>query len=581
MFLLLDLALVAAGAHPLGEVLPSSLFADLTTDGFELLDTVAAAELPTRLDVPIFSDSDESGCILGACAFAYDIELSGLFAEVELTNLDVLPDAAAQELDLAGSVVGSLNTAAEPGNLDIRVELAFIEIIDSPSCDVRVEPVDADLSADIALALVPNGDGTNSIDTDVSAVDWSWSADGDDIVFTGCVLADVVNAVNDALGFFGLDIYDIVLDQLEPQIDTVVDDLPVALEPLLDEALGGIDSTQEIDVLGTPVTLSLWPDDIEIVEEGAGGPGGVRIGFASSIDLEADPCVDRFGVTGSLETPSAAPGIGNATGVSFVPAVETLVDDDFANHFLYATWSAGLLCGEIADAETLGLPFALDTSLLELLAPGVFDPLFAAPVPVVIRTAPRLPPTIDLASTGEIAVLVDDLGLDILAEVDGRTARVLGLGAAADVGVTLPFDPVTGLLTVDIDADGAVVTPSVAYTEIDPSASPAIGAQLTLLFDLLVQPALGTIVPPFSFEVPAFGTLGVTELEVKSVVTDGPWLGAFAALAPLPAGTAQASCAEGCDSSTCTAGCTTGGAMGPIALLLPLAIAAIRRRHIA
>ena len=578
MSLLLDLAFAASAAHPLGEVVPSSLLADVTTDGFELMDTVAAAELPSRIDVPTFSAADESGCILGACAFAYDIELSGLFAEVELTSLDVEPDAAAQELDLAGAAVGSLNTAAEPGNLDIRVELAFIEIIDSPSCDVRISPVDVDLSGDVGLDLVPNGDGTNSIDTVVSPFDWSWSADGDDVVFTGCVLADVVNTVNDALAFFGLNIYDIMIDQLEPQIDTVVDDLPGTLEPLLDDALGGLDSTQEIDVLGTPVTLSLWPDDIEIVEEGAGAVGGVRIGFASSIDLEPDPCVDRFGVIGSLETPSAPPAIGNATNVAFVPSVEALVNDDFANHFLFGLWSAGLLCTEVTDAESLGLPFALDTTLLELVAPDSFDPLFTDAVPLIIRTAPRLPPTIDMATDGEIAVLVDGLGLDLIADVDGRAARVLGLEAAADVGVDMPFDPSTGLLTIDIDADGAVVTPSVAYNEIDPEASPAISAQLALLFDLLVQPSLGTNVPPITVEVPAFGALGVTELDVRSIVTDGPWLAAFAALAPLPEGTEPASCSSACDTTSCTYGCATGGATGPIALLLPLVVAALRRR---
>jgi hypothetical protein len=577
MLLVVGLARVASAAHPLGDVVPSSLLADVTTDGFELLDTVAAAELPTRIDVPTFSDAAQSGCILGACAFSYDIELSGMFAEVELTSLEVQADADAQELDVDGSAVGSLNTAAEPANLDIRVELGFIEIIDSPSCDARIQPVDVDISSDIGLALVPNGDGTNSIDTTVSPVTWSWSANGDDVVFTGCVLADVVNTVNDALGFFGLNIYDILIDQLEPQVDSVVDDLPGALEPLLDEALGGIDSTQEIDVLGTAVSVSLWPDDIEIVEPGAGAVGGVRLGFASSIDLEPDPCIERFGVTGSLETPSSAPGIGNATDIAFTPSVESLVNDDFANHFLYALWSAGLLCTEIVDDPSLGLPFPLDTALLELIAPGTFAPLFADPVPLVIRTAPRLPPTIELTGTGEIAVLVDGLGLDMIAEVDGRSSRVLGLETTADVGVSLPYDPATGLLTVDVDADGAVITPSVAYNELDPQASPAIASQLSLLFGLLVQPALEGLVPPFTVVPPSFGVLGVTDLDIRGLMTDGPWLAAFAALAPLPPGTEPTSCAEGCDATSCTSGCATGG-VGPIGLLLPLVVAALRRR---
>jgi hypothetical protein len=369
-----------------------------------------------------------------------------------------------------------------------------------------------------------------------------------------------------------------MIDQLEPQIDTVVEDLPGTLEPLLDESLGGIDSTQEVDVLGTVVTLSVWPDEITIVESDATSPGGVRIGLASSIDLVPDLCVERFAIAGSLETPSAAPAIGAATGVTFAPSAEALVNDDFANHFLFALWSAGMLCTEIADAESLGLPFELDTALLELVSPGTFTPLFPEPAPLAIRTAPATPPTFDMASSGDLAIVVDGLGLDVVSEVDGRAARVLGLEIAAEMGVALPYDSTTGMLTVDIDAAGAVLTPSVAYNEIDPEASPAIGAQLDLLFGLLVEPALGTLVPPFEVAVPAFGLIGVTDLEVKSVVTDGPWLGAFALLAPLPPGAATSDCSDGCTSTDCTTGCTTGGAAGSIPLFLPLVVAALRRR---
>ena len=48
---------------------------------------------------------------------------------------------------------------------------------------------------------------------------WSWDANGDDIQFTNCGLADVINSVNTVTEFFGFDIYDLFSDIVEPEIE--------------------------------------------------------------------------------------------------------------------------------------------------------------------------------------------------------------------------------------------------------------------------------------------------------------------------------------------------------------------------
>jgi hypothetical protein len=264
------------------------------------------------------------------------------------------------------------------------------------------------------------------IDTTVPPVGWSWDADGDDIVFTGCPIADVVNTVNDTLAMFGLDLFDLLIDQLEPAVDALVLDVGADIEPAADALFATFAVDEEIDVAGAPVTVAMWPDQVTVEDPDATGPGGLRIGLATTLTATTDPCVASFGVTGSTDTPSDGPRIGTAPGLAFTPSLAMLASDDFVDHFLFAMWSTGLMCGEISDGEELGLPFPLDTSLLEVLAPGVFGDLFPEPVPMSIRLAPYAPPRLDLAGPSDVDVAIDRLGLDLVAEIDGRDARVLG-----------------------------------------------------------------------------------------------------------------------------------------------------------
>jgi hypothetical protein len=577
-FVCVVLPVVALAEHPLGDVVPSGVLADVTTAGLGLIGALVSDVPPVPTPIAPFTSSDQTGCIAGNCAFSYDLSLSGLESTVDATSITLAPDEAAQALDIVGTGVASLNSAAAPGVLELDVVFAFVPVIDD-TCQVWIEPVNLEITGSMELDVVPLPDGTSVIDTTVPPVAWSWDADGDDIVFTGCQLADVVNTVNDTLSLFGLDLYDILLDQLEPTIDVLVLDLGAEIEPVADELFAAFVVNEEIDVAGTPITVALWPDQVTVEDPDGAAPGGLRIGLASTLTATTDPCVTPYGVTGSPETPADGPAIGTAPGLAVTPSLAMLASDDFVDHFLFALWSTGLMCGEVSDGEELGIPFPLDTTLLDILAPGSFGSLFSEPVPLLIRLAPYAPPTLDLAGPNDVDLDVDRLGLDLIAEVDGRDARLLGIDLATTVALALPYDATTGVLTLQPSVGDVVGT--VGYNEFDPSASTGIEVSLALLISLFLAPTLETALPPVDVPMPLLGEgIGVTEVATMSADASDTWLGLFAATGPVDPDYTSAGCGEtgGCDESTYGAGCATGGVPGRLVFLVPLLAAGLRRQ---
>lgn len=575
------LPLAAVAGWPIGSRLDRSVVVDVTAAGFASMEDLVGTFVPPYIDVPDIDQADEGGCVFGVCTYSYDLHIEDMFVDIRIDNLDLLP-ANGNVLNLDADATITLNSAADPALLDIEAEaIGFISVSDV--CDLYVNPINVALSSPIQLSLVDDpggvdvdGDGlpdTKRLDVVIPPINWSWNATGDKIRFTNCGLADVINVVNDITGFFGFDLYDLILDQFTPSIDELVTTLPAEIEPLIEDTFASFTISEELDLLGVPLTMTLWPNGL------ATSPDGMRLELSSVTDVPMDPCVTRFGIFDSPETPSVLPTIGAApSGLPFEAHAQAIVDDDFVNHVLYGVWAGGLLCYTLPDPTgELDLPLSIDSSLLGLLAPGTFDKLVPARAPMQIITAPTQPPRLDTTGANDVNVAVDGLGLGFFVELDGRRTRLLNIDVAADLGADLAYDGTTGDLGIALNLDSEAFVPTVTANEFAPDATAQIEGAFGGLFDTLVGPLLGGLTEDMLIAVPSFEGLGLTDMLLAPTGTNDEMLGAYVqtGLVTFP----SAGCDEtgGCTGG-CEGGCSTGSVPGRLVLLFPLVLAGIRRR---
>ncbi len=581
---------------PLGSIVEDGVLVDVNEEGFSMVTDSVAALIPPSIDVPPFSMSDSSGCIFGGCAYRYRIEASNMWVEILLDEVAIIPGTNA--LSMHADVTVNVNSAADPGDLYVFFELAYIDIADE-TCDLYLDPIHLSFDVPMTLELVPDpygtdvdGDGTpdtKRMDVVIPEPVWNWDADSDDFNFGGCDSADVINGANDVLSFFGLDLYELILDSMEPVIDDVVDAIPATVEPMIEDLFTELTISEVID-LGVPLTFTVWPNSLEITPTVAQTPGAIRIGMASAIDVPVSDCVADYVTGGALETPSQPPPVGDSGGIAFSPQISAFVDDDFANYFLYAAWAGGLLCYDLrSDDPTLELPIPLDTSLLSIIAPGevpgtsAFSAFIPEAVPMSIVTDPRAAPVVDPSGPHDLDVVANDLGLDFVAEIDGRRARLFQAELDAVAGVDLAFDPYTGNTSFVVDVNGDSFVADVTYNELAPAASATISGQFSALFDILVAPILadatsGLFFPPMTFE-----GIGLLQLETAQTGPSGDWLGAYTEVGEVPYYAAGCDTKKkgksSCDTSSCSYGCSSDGGVGVAFLGFPFVVALLRRRR--
>ena len=562
----LSLPGVGLASIPLGEKIDDGVLVDVTDDGLDAVVPAIRGAIPSSIDVPTVNMSGG-----GSCAARYSIYSDNLEAFVSLQSVDISPGTDALQVVATAEVW--VNSQSAPAQLDYSGALICIPF--SGTCDVWVEPIQVEITGVIELSLVEDpegadfdGDGTpdtKMLDADVLPLEWSWDATGDNIELDDC---PTINTLIDVLDFFTLDIRQIVLDQVEGEIDNLVQSLPTDFEPLIEDAFSGLVISEQIDLLGAQVSLDLWPESMVIQ------PTGMRVSLGSVVGAETDPCIDRYGFQGSRETAGQPPDLQHSTAPVVAPHVVALADDDFANHFLFGVWSTGLLCLDLgAEDSPVDLPVPLDSTLLSLLAGDAFDRFFPESQPLDVVTDPRQPPEVDLTGPNDVNVMIDPLGLDIGAEVDGRKARLVSVDVVGNIGVDVAFDPATGELAPNILVEEGSITPSVVYNEFAPEASASIEGGLTTLIDTLAISALGGITNGVAVAIPALEGFGLTDMVVEPTGSTGDHLGAFSSLGQVSY--PSAGCSQGCG------GCSSGGGIpaSAIVLLFPALVALRRRRR--
>jgi hypothetical protein len=570
MRLLPLLLLPAFAGHPAGEELPSAVVADITPEGFDSLGTIAAALIPASVDIPdvYLAGSDEECFIWCWTWYEYVISTAGLGVSVNLSTFDLIPRDGFLALDV-GVTIG-VASRSDPGQL-----YAFGEVIDLISveedCDVWLDPTEIRATTRVDASLAGG-----VVDFNIRPIDINLDLRG--LRIEGCsfeFILDLIDVLDDILGFFGFDIYELIADAVEPLVEGQINGLLPELERTLEGTLSSLSIEQPISLGESNLWVSIAPDELTV------DPGGLRLGLAGSVSPESRParCVSKFVGDGSLATPGDAPPIGDGPGGH---GVGVFVDDDLVNQALWSLWYSGLLCQELgADSiADLGLPIPLDTTLLGILAPGAFNDLFPTPSPLVFATRPAGPPIGSFGTSPAIAVAIDDLGLDLYGELDGRMTRLVGYALSADVGVDLAFDGATGNLAVNVDLPPDALQAAAVFNDHKPAATQSLEDGLNGLVSTLVPSIVGGLVSDLAFPLPSFSGLGLESMTLGVAGPGAEHLGLYAGLGLVDYGglAPGESCTSGCESS-CSGGCANG--RFPVAWTGLLVLWGLRRRRAA
>ena len=545
-----------AAQHAPNEVITNAVVIDVPPSGLAQIVELIPALVP--LEVPVddvyFADGLGWGCVVDVW-----FNITNLLINASVVDAQITPQDGYLDFTLTLDV--AINDALNPFGLDY--ELTCIEY----NCQGYIDPFHVDVSAQIALLVNDtNGDGINDLDAQFNNFTYAYDITGTDINIENCALG----TFEDVLNIFGWSIYDVIIGFASSSIEGLVTDMVPTLESTIEDTFSQLTIQQSVDLGGTTLDLYVAPENIQIKPEGL----RLQMNGASSVANVA-PCIIDVDPGGSLSTPENLMPIGtlpSGINADFIANV----DDDFINQALYSIWRGGLLCMTI-DENT----FPLDTSILNLLTDDAFVELFPQTQPMTIETQPNNAPTLKLSTPDDLAVSVEDLGLNFFATVDGRRTRVLNVGLATDVGVNIPFNSQTGELSVDIVLNSDEIIPSVKINEFYPEKSGDIEGsfvgQLDTILGLVDIPGM---IGDLNFALPSMNGVGLSSLEIAPTGANRQILGAYATIDEVPY---EGGCAGTGDSgSGCGGGCSSQNpnALHPrLALLLGLMGFALLRRR--
>ena len=443
------------------------------------------------------------------------------------------------------------------------------------TCDGYVEPFIANITGKVFLNLVDlDGDGRNEMDAVIEDIEYNY-----DDLFDEKINLDYcpIGFIEWLSNIFGGSLIEWVVSFIEPELDNAVSEALPELEEAIEDAFLATQVNERFDLDGTLVDMDLSPSDLSIA------PTGLQFNIKSAISTPSQAqCINLYDSGASSSTSGSAPPIGSVLEGMHIGAIAS---DDFVNQLLYTLWRGGLLCYTI-DEEI----FALDTNILNLLSGDAFIELLPETVPMEIVTDPKKPPTLNMNTNADMAIDIQELGLNFITEVDERQAIVLKVNLATDVGINIPFDETTGQMKLEVDLDTDRFVTTIAENDFVPDASQSIednfAGQLDTILDVVdIEGLIGDL----NIVLPSISGFGVTQSEIAPAGAPEIDAGFYASLGSTPY-TSGCTIDEGggCNADTEAAGCDEGCSSNhsshnryAVQVLYGLFIVclAIRRRH--
>lgn len=536
--------------RPPGETVPNAIAVHVTPQGFDALEDVVAALIPSLIA--------DAGLELD------DIDLGGVLT---LENIKPIID------------VRSVQITPQDGFLDVRARLRIS--LNDPGdpmhvggwCDEDgwIGPIDADLRVTIGIDVVTLQGGATGFDVQIDTelgVDIDPPGLFNDGDFHLGICGDIIGGL---LGVFQSALVGI--------IQGPIDDALAGLETTLEDALSGASLSQSIDLLGAELRLDVVPRQFNITT------AGVEVLVNLAADADQAVCIASEDPGGSVKTNGAKPALGaNPVGTQ----VALHVADDGVAQILYAVYRSGVLCFTVDENAGLDLPISLDTSLLTLLGGEAYKDIIG-PVakPLIIKTHPYSVPSVVFDGAHDLDAIIDDLGLGFYGELDGRIARLMNVRADINAGVDLNFDGTTGNLGILVDIGEDAIQLRVVDDTLVKGSEAATAEAIQGFVGGLVPQLIGPLLGDLAFAIPAFEGIGLTSLDVYPTGQDADWLTASAAVGAVTYG-ADGGCGAGgdpaaggcsCESQSCDTGCSQASVRWSPAIGGLAAVWLLRRRR--
>jgi len=548
--LFLSLSLLAlADLNPPNETIENAVFVDIPPDGFGAIIELIPGLLPEGIPI------DDQGDPITNCE-GYFIE--NIKLDFEVADSEIIPQNGYLELNIGLNLL--VNDSSDPFETHFATDILICIETD---CIGWVDPIPLNVITTISLEMDSNG-----------LVDATITDPQLDFTFNSNVQLEgppsdpwscPAGGLNQILAGLNIDILQLLEPFIEGAVEEIAPLLKEELETLIEDSFSELSIQESFEIEGSTIELELHPTDIEIT------PEGLRLildGGAASEDVSQ--CIAAYDQGGSLSTAANLVDIGYAPSItSFSLAAN--VSDDFANQALYTFWRAGVLCFTI-DEEL----FPLDTSILNLLTGDAFIDLFPETQELIIETKPEYPPLLNVSTDADLAIDIENLGLEFFTTIDHRRVRVLNVALTTDVGIDLLYDINTGNLAADIDLDTDRVVSTALYNEFLPSKTTEIETNFSGQLDTILEMVgIESLLGDLSFNLPSLEGAGLVSMQTAATGLNSEDLGIYAEIGSVPY-------TAGCDDTSqgCEGGCSNNGqpnsrlALGLFAIIFGL----LRRR---
>lgn len=501
---------VSAAEIPSGGDLAEGLAVHVSPKGITFMENQVQYLVPGVVTV-----GNQQGNLFG-CLFATQTwRLKNTVINLEVGKVSLIPEEGRLRLML--DLYVSATARAETGGC-----------LPTIGCNVTVPPSLVTADTTIELNLIPDGTGRFDVDAETEA--FAIGLNLADPEF-GCALGDVVEFFVDLfLGTIENAVVDLLQDYVRPLI-----------EPAIEDAFNSLNIAGSFDLNGVPLDYDFYPTALEI------HPGTIGIvmgGHFSTNEVAACADPDR----GSVVTVGDVPDFGGLTPSGSEYSIAASLSDDLLNQLLFSAWRGGLLC---MNLDTM------DSSMLELIG-GSLSTILTEDGPMAVQVTATEPPLATLGGpNGETAMIsLANLKIDVMADVQGRMARVVGLKLSPLAGATLSFNA-QGQLVPELNFDTADLLAEVDYNELAPDVNDAILALLPTIVDQFL-PTLTDAIPPI--DLPDLGGIVLESAEFTPDGPQGDFLSAYATLGgQVSAGGCSAIPGGGCGVDAGGLGCSLSG----------------------
>jgi len=394
-----------AGTLEPGQDLEEAIGIHITQGGLMALGDIVEGVMPDG--IPVTNITGEQYCSDGDAA---PIEFS-------LGDMEMYLTAQSIELDTSNGLLDFwfyMTMSSTATTLDVSGDCTFLTDLEE-TCGVQLPVTAITMHLPISMEIV---DG--AFDVTSEELEFTISPVGN--MLSDCILSDAIGTLlNQDENAISNMIYSMVLPALEEassDIDTVIE-----------EALEAMNISTDLSLGGANLGIDLFPSALTLSESGLG------IGLGARVTPDSfNSCVLEPG-DGSETLGGSWPILGNTAPDSNLPYdIGLLINRDFVDHLLWNVWASGGLCIDLTTLD--GIP--VNTDLIGTFLNDEFHSLFPAREDAQIEIVPGLPPVVEFyGDDPSMGVLIEDLFVELYANLDGRRSRVFQTAMGGEIG----FDP--------------------------------------------------------------------------------------------------------------------------------------------